>query len=182
MNFLAGADIDVDNLLPEQISNYHDQALLITRNPAIAAKFFNIQMKVFISAVLGYDPKHRNLTGGILGHVSGYYRCVKAQGCGTLHCHMLIWIEGALNPNEICEHIMHTEQHEFCTQLLAFLDNTISNSIPDDPAPEILIPSSIHHPCSIHGIDLKTTPENWEQHLQKDLHYLASKCQSHRSP
>lgn len=146
VNFLAGADIDIDNLLPEQISNYQDQSLLVARNPAIAAKFFNIYMKAFISSVLGYDPKHRNLEGGILGHVSGYYGCVEAQGHGTLHCHMLIWIEGALDPNKIRDRIMHTEEQEFCTRLLAFLDDTICNSIPEDPTPDISIPSSMLRP------------------------------------
>ncbi|KAJ6573694.1 hypothetical protein B0H10DRAFT_1645672, partial [Mycena sp. CBHHK59/15] len=38
---------------------------------------------------------------GILGVVKAYYSCVEAQGRGTLHCHMVVWLEGGLNPDEI---------------------------------------------------------------------------------
>lgn len=31
--------------------------------------------------------------------VKAYYGCVEAQGGGTLHCHMLVWVEGGLNPD-----------------------------------------------------------------------------------
>ncbi|KAL6304621.1 hypothetical protein BKA93DRAFT_718431, partial [Sparassis latifolia] len=48
VKFLAGADIDVDQLLPEQVPDFWEQSILIARNPAIAAKFFNIYMKCFI--------------------------------------------------------------------------------------------------------------------------------------
>jgi hypothetical protein len=100
-------------LLPEQVPDYQEQSLLIARNPAVAAKFFNIYMKAFISSVLGYDPKGKNLDGGILGVVKGYYKCVEAQGRGTLHCHMLIWVEGSLNPNEIHERVLKDGEEEF---------------------------------------------------------------------
>ena len=55
VKFLGGGDIDLNNILPEQVPNYREQAILIAKNPFIAAKFFNIYMKAFISAVLGYE-------------------------------------------------------------------------------------------------------------------------------
>ena len=110
-------------------------------------------MKAFISTLLAYDPTHTNLEGGILGVVNAYYGCVEAQGRGTLHCHMLIWVEGALNPNEIKEQVLNTNEDSqaFSRRLLAFLDDTISNCIPPDPDPHLKIPSSEHHPCSVRG-------------------------------
>lgn len=101
VKFLAGSNIDIDNLLTDDVPNYWEQSVLIAKNPAVAAKFFDTYMKAFISTLLAYDPDHKNLEGGILGVVNAYYGCVEAQGHGTLHCHMLIWVEGALNPNEI---------------------------------------------------------------------------------
>jgi hypothetical protein len=73
VKFLTGSDIDIDNLLTEHVPEYQEQSLLVACNPAIAAKFFNIYMKAFISAVLGYDPRGKNLEGSILGVVKGYY-------------------------------------------------------------------------------------------------------------
>ena len=149
VKFLAGSEIDVDNLLPEQVPNYHEQSLLVARNPAVCAKFFNIYMKAFISSILGYDSKKINPEGGILGVVKGYYGCVEAQGRGTLHCHMLIWIEGALNPNEIRDRVLDDKEDVFKTRLLAFLDDTISNFLPINPDPSLSVPASKSHPCSV---------------------------------
>jgi hypothetical protein len=104
---------------------------------------------------------------------------VEAQGRGTLHCHMLIWIKGALNPNEICDRVLKDDEDEFKTKLLSFLDDTISNFIPPDLDSSLSVPATEHHPCTIHGINLKTEPSHWQKHLQKDLHHLVLRCQSH---
>ena len=55
VKFLTGSDIDIDNLLPEQVPDYWEQSYLVARNPAVAAKFFNIYMKAFLSAIRGYN-------------------------------------------------------------------------------------------------------------------------------
>lgn len=61
VKFLAGAEIDIDKLLPEQISNYWEQSLLIAKNPAVAAKFFDTHMRAFISTILGHDSIMSNV-------------------------------------------------------------------------------------------------------------------------
>ncbi|KAJ7710812.1 hypothetical protein B0H17DRAFT_901546, partial [Mycena rosella] len=48
VKFLAGDEIHIDALLPEQVSNYWDQSVLVAKNPAVAARFFNLYMKAFI--------------------------------------------------------------------------------------------------------------------------------------
>jgi hypothetical protein len=101
VKFLAGSEIDVNSLLPGEEPNYWDQSVLVAQNPIVAARFFNVYMKAFISALLGFDPDQRNLEGGILGVVNAYYGCVEAQGRGPLHFHMLVWMHRRLNPNEI---------------------------------------------------------------------------------
>ena len=148
VKFLAGSEIDIDNLLPDQVPEYWEQSKLIAKNPTVAAKFFNIYMKAFIYALLGFDPQQRNIEGGILGVVKAYYGCVEAQGHGTLHCHMMIWVEGGLNPNEIKDRVLDGDT-EFKDWLLMFLDDTISNLIPEDPDTNFIVPSALHHPCSV---------------------------------
>lgn len=179
VKFLAGSNIDVDKMLADEVPNYHTQSILVAKNPAVAAKFFNMYMKAFISAVLGFDPKQEDLEGGILGVVKAYYGCVESQGRGTLHCHMLIWIEGGLNPNEIKERALKDGEDDFRKRLLAFLDDTISTRVPDDPGPEVVVPSSAHHPCSVRGLDPRSSGSDYAKLRQKDLHHLASKCQIH---
>ncbi|KAJ7513269.1 hypothetical protein B0H11DRAFT_1649376, partial [Mycena galericulata] len=138
-------------------------------------------MKAFISTLLGYDPEHKNLEGGILGVVKAYYGCVEAQGRGTLHCHMLVWVEGGLNPNEIKQRVLGTDPSdiEFGKRLLAFLDDTISNFIPEDPDPALKVPSDTHHPCSVRGIPVTTDDSSFSPERQKDLRNVVSQCQYH---
>ena len=100
VKFLAGSEIDVDHLLPDQVPSYLEQSILVVKNPFVASKFFNLYMKSFVKNLLGHDPCHPD-NEGILGSVSGYYGCIKAQGRGTLHCHMLVWLKGALNCEQI---------------------------------------------------------------------------------
>jgi hypothetical protein len=130
MKLLAGSEIDVDNFLPEQVPDFREQSILVVKNPFVAARFFNIYMKAFVKCILGFDPQCPSAEGGILGNVKAYYGCVEAQGHRTLHYHMLVWLHGTLNPDEIKKCIVDDHDEEFKARLLAFLDDTISNSIP----------------------------------------------------
>ena len=147
VKFLAGSEIDVDQLFPDQVPSYLKQSILVAKNLFVASKFFNLYMKSFIKRILGYDPHHPN-NEGILGSVNGYYGCVEAQGRGTLHCHMLVWLEGALNCEEIRDRVQSGDI-DFQRRLVEYLDDTISNEIPAAPATQQNVPSSIHHPCTI---------------------------------
>ncbi|KAJ8580894.1 hypothetical protein M405DRAFT_854929 [Rhizopogon salebrosus TDB-379] len=138
-------------------------------------------MKSFISALLGYDDTRRESQEGLLGTVKAYYGCVEAQGRGTLHCHMMVWLEGGLNPDEMKQRIIDANDTEFGDRLLSFLDNCISNSIPADPDPAIEVASSIHHPCAVRGIGSEgESSENYAAMRQKDMHNLVKACQVHK--
>ncbi|KZV89335.1 hypothetical protein EXIGLDRAFT_594028, partial [Exidia glandulosa HHB12029] len=135
-------------------------------------------MHAFIKTLLGYDPKTD--TAGLLGRVSAYYGCVEAQGRGTLHCHMLIWIDGALNPNEIKEKVLADLGGEFQKRLLAALDDVIANCVPEDPPDvSVPVPSSAHHPCSVRGPDLASPPDVLRPARQRDLRNVVLKSQIH---
>ncbi|KAG1792668.1 uncharacterized protein HD556DRAFT_1239044 [Suillus plorans] len=139
-------------------------------------------MKSFLSAILGYDKVNGVVSEGILGNVKAYYGCVESQGRGTLHCHMMVWLEGGHDPNEIKQRILEANDTDFRDRLLAFLDDTISNNVPPDPDPRISVPSTVHHPCAVRGVapypdrdDLQTKTAR-----QKDLHHLVQTCQVHK--
>ncbi|TEB31229.1 hypothetical protein FA13DRAFT_1581635, partial [Coprinellus micaceus] len=48
VKFLAGADIDLNNMLDEDVPDYWVQSCEVARNPFVAAKFFNLYIKAFI--------------------------------------------------------------------------------------------------------------------------------------
>lgn len=180
VKFLAGEEIDVDDLMPDEVPNYWEQSILIAKNPVIAARFFNIYINAFISALLGYDPV--KIKEGALGVVKAYYGCVEAQGRGTLHCHMLIWLEGGLNPNEIKAKALDPDKGAFRERMLHFLDDTISNSVPEDPDPSLSVPSGQFHPSSVRGVAEKNFVGNetlFNAARRKDMHHLVTSCQVH---
>ncbi|KAG1799396.1 uncharacterized protein HD556DRAFT_1430667 [Suillus plorans] len=97
---------------------------------------------------------------GILGTVSAYYECVEAQGQGTLHCYMMIWLEGGLNPNEIKDRILQSKEQSFKDRLLQYLEDTILTCIPELPKEDVSIPNQTSHPCSTQGVDFQNTTED----------------------
>jgi len=178
VKFLAGADIDIDNMLMDDVPNYWEQAVLLSSNPFVGATFFNAYLKAFIQTVLGVQSEGEN-GEGILGVVKAHYGCVEAQGRGSLHCHMLIWIEGALNPNEIRDKVI--EDTEWGKRLLQYLDDTITNVVPKDPIPEVSPPWSDKDPCTLRGVNLGMTGIDDRLALRmKDINRLAERVQRHR--
>ncbi|KAF9642032.1 hypothetical protein BDM02DRAFT_3076087, partial [Thelephora ganbajun] len=81
---------------------------------------------------------------------------------------------------DIHDRIVKDGDTEWGRKLIRFLDDAISNVIPDDPDPDLEIPSSLHHPCTVRGVDPNETDIGL--HLKsrlKDIHLLAKECQIH---
>ena len=98
--------------------------------------------------VLGYDVLHNKEPSGVLGSISSYYGCVEAQGQGTLHCHMIIWLKGVLNCDQIHDKVL-AHDNDFQSQIISFINDCISNGIPPPPAEPIIVPSDLVHSCSV---------------------------------
>lgn len=101
VKYLSSHQINIDSLMSHEVPTYWEQAKAIARNPCIAAKFFNTYLNAFFSAILHYDPKQQSMEPGIIGVVKVYYSCVEAQGHGSLHCHMVVWVHSGLTSDEI---------------------------------------------------------------------------------
>ncbi|KAK0436842.1 uncharacterized protein EV420DRAFT_1623478 [Desarmillaria tabescens] len=129
-------------------------------------------MKAFIRCILGYDPKQESVDGGVLGLVKAYY--------GTLHCHMMVWVEGSLNPDEIKRRIMQDNDVEFRDRLLAFLDDAISTSVPSGPKDDnVSIPSDVSHACTVREIQRGIPDHLIQEAKDKDFRNLVKDCQIH---
>ncbi|OSD06276.1 hypothetical protein PYCCODRAFT_1352521, partial [Trametes coccinea BRFM310] len=116
---------------------------------------------------------------GVLGETKAYYGCVEAQGQGTLHCHMIIWIEGGLNPKELQERLQSADGNEFSKRLVNYLENIIWNHVPptcDDPLPGM----NRGHPDSHRGFDLSLEGDELGRYRAQDLHNLMYKNQCHK--
>jgi len=91
---------------------------LIADNPVASARFFHFMIQAFIKHILGVDADHP----GLYGDTSSYYGTVEQQGRLTLHLHMLLWIRGALTPQEIRDRIMDPES-DFQKKMVEYLES-----------------------------------------------------------
>lgn len=96
----------------------------VAQHPAAAAIFFDIMIKAFRDYILRYgreDP-------GVFGTCDAYFGTVEAQGRGTLHCHMLVWIKGNPNPQALRDRI--AEDSSFKDAMFGWLESIIKCELP----------------------------------------------------
>jgi len=101
----AGEDIDMDAFNNLAGPDADQRARNIAADPYAAAKFFKFLIDLLIREVFGVNatPNRVHSREGIFGFVSAYFGVVEAQGRGTLHLHILIWLRGAPGPIQLRE-------------------------------------------------------------------------------
>jgi hypothetical protein len=115
-------DIDIDEW--STMSSF-ERAKVIASRPDAAALAFDMQIRAFINVVLKYKKGP-----GVFGHCQAYYAMVEAQGRGTLHCHMLLWIAGNPSPQVLRDRL--AEEDGFQEKMFAWLESIISCELPTD--------------------------------------------------
>jgi hypothetical protein len=129
----------------------------IAQNPAAAALFFDEVIKSFIEIMLRYDPAPDSERGnGLFGRCCGYYGMVEAQGRGTLHCHMLIWIEGDPTPQQLRDRMRDCP--EFQDKMFNWLESIIKCQLPSTTEPVVEKDGTMKAPPLAPGkVDPRTT-------------------------
>ena len=101
---LCGSDIDLDNF---NATDHWLSDVAIASDPLASASFFHIMVWAVLGSLLGITGfnKHGHIKRekGILGTIQGYIGTVEAQGRGSLHLHMLLWLKGAPNSDGMRE-------------------------------------------------------------------------------
>ena len=94
----CGANIDLDEFSKTAGPTSTQRAENIAGDPFASARFFHFVIKAMIEVLFGITRKSNNQIErreGILGTVQSYIGTVEAQGRGSLHLHMLIWLKDA---------------------------------------------------------------------------------------
>ncbi|KAG8942843.1 hypothetical protein FRC04_003474 [Tulasnella sp. 424] len=127
VRILAGSDDSavshLERGLPLPEYDKQQRAVLVAQHPAAAAQFFDIIISAFVNTIL--CPKDGP---GLFGKCNGYYGTVEAQGKGTLHLHMLIWLDGHPNPQAMRDKF--EDDPTFKDAVFKWLDDTIATSTP----------------------------------------------------
>lgn len=135
---LAGYDINLDDFCAVLGPNSAQRATNIAGDPFASAQFFHFIIKTVIEVLFGI---RKTTTGrlsrreGIFGYVKGYIGTVEAQGRGTLHLHMLIWLEGAPSSGDM-QSLLGGE--EFRDRVARFIKSVVKADIDDLPTDSIM--------------------------------------------
>ena len=98
--------------------------LLVCQNPVAGARFFDFMVCTFLEDVLGICADKQE---GFYGHTSSYYGMVEQQGRLTLHLHMLFWIVGNMNPEDLRVKILE-ESSVWHQNLISWLERCHSGN------------------------------------------------------
>lgn len=101
-----------------KLKTAEDHDLLVLHNPVAAARFFDHVVRLMIKHVLGVGEDHP----GLYGETAAYYSTIEQQGCLTLHLHLILWIKGALSPQQIRDKIMNADSI-FQQELINYLES-----------------------------------------------------------
>lgn len=122
---LAGSDdAAIDHVTSGLRMSKLDRARVVSDHPAAGAKFFHVMISAFLKCILG-----SNGAPGLFGTSKGYYGTVEAQGKGTLHLHLLVWLEGNLNPQALRDRMAADKTYE--NDMFAWLESNILTALPD---------------------------------------------------
>jgi len=101
----AGESINMNDFNPTAGPDGDARARNVANDPYAAAKYFKTIVDLLLSKLFGVDvtPYTVHNRPGILGRVRAYFGVVEAQGRGTLHLHMLMWLVGAPTSDEMRE-------------------------------------------------------------------------------
>lgn len=134
----AGEEIDLDNFCSTAGPSASQRATNIAQDPYASAKYFHFMISTILETLLrikkipnGRIERHR----GIFGVIKGYVGTVEAQGRGTLHLHMLVWLEDAPTSEEMQQYL---KKEEFRAHIKKFIGNTIKADIENKTSEEIL--------------------------------------------
>ena len=127
----AGAEIDLDNFCNTNGPNSVERARNVAEDPFASAKYFHFVVKCVFEILFGITKRGSGRIDrkeGIFGKVQNYVGTVEAQGRGTLHLHMLLWLTDAPTGLEM-KTALRSEQ--FRAKLISFIRTSIRASIGD---------------------------------------------------
>ncbi|CAF4421338.1 unnamed protein product, partial [Didymodactylos carnosus] len=117
--YFAGVNMDIDEILSNNFPlTVRKRAQLIASHSAATAKFFNRLIQTVIATMISGE--------GVLGSTKAYYGTVESSNRGSLHLHMLIWLDHEYAPADEKQMI---KDKEFRKNLIEYLEDIIKEDL-----------------------------------------------------
>ncbi|CAF1123482.1 unnamed protein product [Rotaria sp. Silwood1] len=115
--YFAGVKLDLNNIQTEQLMDTYRRAEIIASHPVATAKFFHVLITNILDTMI---------IGGVLGPAKAYFGTVESQGRGSLHLHLLIWLDHDMKPADMKQKIQNADFRE---KLKAYLEDIIKEDL-----------------------------------------------------
>lgn len=101
----------------------------IAGDPYGAAKFFHFLIRTVLTTLFGIETTKFKVKVkmGVFGRVRAYFGVVESQNRGSLHLHLLVWLEGAPTSDEMHKLL---QEAEFRARILAYIRANLRASAP----------------------------------------------------
>lgn len=107
-----------------QHMSLHDRAVFITSHPHVAALAFDKMVSNFLDVVV----RRKHEKPGLFGDCIAYFGIVEAQGRGTLHLHLLLWLKDNPNPQALRDTM--EGDGDFRRNVITWLEDIIQCELP----------------------------------------------------
>jgi hypothetical protein len=159
--------------------DHRPSAAAIASDPYRAATFFRFVINAVLESLLGikgYLNGHSiEREKGILSTVEAHISTVKAQGRGTLHLHMILWLSGSIPAPQMRECLL---QEDFRDKIKQFITTNIHADLPTAPGESILlIPKQLQVAFSC---PIDPRPPHYEEQKQDTEIKIARSIQVHQ--
>ncbi|KAF8804157.1 hypothetical protein BYT27DRAFT_7302151 [Phlegmacium glaucopus] len=149
----AGVEIDLNRFCNTAGPDSVDRALNMAGDPYASAKFFHFMIETILEVLIGVS-KRRNGTivrkEGILGIVKSYVGTVEAQGRGSLHLHLLLWLAGAPTALELKRALANVTFRE---KIKHYISKTIRADLDGKEREEVMAMKKVDAVCYSRPLD-----------------------------
>lgn len=166
---LAGNDIDLDAFCNTVGPNATERSANVAGDPFASAQFFHFMIKTIIEVLFGIKKSGNGRIQrkkGILGYVQGYIGTVEAQGRGTLHIHMLIWLQDAPTSNKMQSKL---KDDTFRQKVREYISKVVKADIDDKLTEDVLRMPTLNTASYSRPIDPHSLTREQQQEVENRL-------------
>jgi hypothetical protein len=133
---ISGADINLDDFDATAGPTSEQRGRNTASDPFSSAKSFHFIVNTILDVVFGIRKTGKGIERrqGIFGTIRAYIGTVEAQGRGTLHLHMLLWLKDAPPPYVMQAALQDDRFHRWLTDFIkatihADIDNKTTEAV-----------------------------------------------------
>ena len=93
--YFSGVNLDLDAIIPSNLPTIYERAEIVASHSVAMAKFFHRLITTFLETMIAGER--------VLGPVKAYFGTVENQRRGSLHLHILIWLDHDYTPAQLHE-------------------------------------------------------------------------------